>query len=192
MSRPLVDSEQRSEQALLKRITDGDEQALHALYESYEPRIYRFALKRLGNSFDAADVLNDVLLQVWRSADRFQGRSKVSTWILGIAHHKVIDRLRQRGRADFEELDPQMANEDEVSVVRALSAAQELEQLVFCMDRLKDGHRQVIHLAFVESLSYPDIAAILECPEGTVKTRMFHARKQIQACLQRHFSTDRG
>jgi len=177
------------DQDLLQRISEGDESALHALYQRYEQRIYHFALKRLGNSFDAADVLNDVLLQVWRAADRFQGRSKVSTWILGIAHHKVIDRLRQRGRTNFEEIDSQMPNENEVGVDRALSAMQELEQLSFCMDRLKDAHRQVIHLAFVESLSYPDIAVILECPEGTVKTRMFHARKQIQVCLKRHFSS---
>ncbi len=175
---------------LLKRVSGGDEQAMHSLYLRYEPSVYRFAMKRLDNSFDAADVLNDVMLQVWRSADTFQGRSKISTWILGIAHHKVIDRLRQRGKVEVQELDPQMVDENDVGVVRALSAAQELEQLAFCMERLKDGHRQVIHLAFFESLSYPDIAQILDCPEGTVKTRMFHARKQIQSCLRKHFLAD--
>ena len=81
---------------LLQRIADGDEDALGAFYRLFEGRIYRFALSRLNDVFDAADILNEVMFEVWRGAARFEGRSAVSSWVLGIAHHKTIDRLRKR------------------------------------------------------------------------------------------------
>jgi RNA polymerase sigma-70 factor (ECF subfamily) len=175
------------EPELLTRIAAGDEKALTDFYRQFEPRVYRFALSRLRNSFEAAEVLNEVMLQVWRSAARFEGRSKVSTWVLGITHHKVVDHLRKLGRVKTEEIDPAIPDEYQASAFRALAAAEDLQHLQFCMERLSDPLRQVIHLAFLESLPYTEIGEILACPEGTVKTRMFHARKQIKRCLLEHF-----
>jgi len=170
---------------LLKRIAGGEESALRSFYQAYEQRVFAFALKRLNDHFEAADVLNDVMMQVWRSAERFEGRSKVSTWVLGIANHKILDKLRQRKRVEHDELDPQLEDENEISASRVIEASEDMDNLAICMDKLSDNHRQVIHLTFFEELSYPDIAQVLDCPQGTIKTRIFHARKQLKQCLNR-------
>jgi RNA polymerase sigma-70 factor, ECF subfamily len=88
---------------LLARIAAGSEQALADFYRRYQARVYNFALQRLDNAADAAEVLNEVMLEVWRGAQAFQGRARVSTWLLGIAHHKSIDLLRKRGRREADQ-----------------------------------------------------------------------------------------
>ena len=85
------------DQQLLLEIAVGSQSAMEQLYQNFESRLYHFALNRLHDNFEAADVVNEVMLQVWRGAGRFQGRSKVSTWIFGIAHNKIVDRLRKLG-----------------------------------------------------------------------------------------------
>jgi len=170
-------------EALLARIAAGSEEALTAFYRLHEGSVYAFALRRIGDAAAAADVLNEVMLEVWRGAQRFQGRSRVRTWLLGITHHKVVDLLRKRGRHEADELPPDLADTDAVSAVDALSGAQDAVLLRRCLERLPDTHRQVVHMAFFDELSYPEIAVILACPEGTVKTRMFHARAKLKRCL---------
>jgi RNA polymerase sigma-70 factor, ECF subfamily len=162
----------------------GDQSALDAFYRAYEGRVYRFIRSKLNDSFDAADVLNEVMFEVWRNAGRFEGRSSVSTWVLGIAHHKTIDRFRRRKPGESVELDPEMAEGDTPDAVQTLSAAQDAEQVRRCVDQLSEAHRSVVHLAFFEDLPYGEIADIVGCPEGTVKTRMFHAKKALMKCLQ--------
>lgn len=174
---------------LLQRITGGDERAVEELYRAYHERIYAFAMKRLNNSADAADVLNDVMLEVWRSAFRFEGRSRPLTWILGIANYKIIDKLRKRYKVIHEEIDPQIPDPDNIPALDAIVGVEDARQLRDCLDELSDSHRMVVHLAFFEDLSYGEIARIADCPEGTVKTRMFHAKKLLKQCLVR---LDRG
>lgn len=71
-----------NDQDLLKKISQGDEKALADFYKMYEGRVYKFILSKLNDSFEAADILNETFLEVWRKAGTFEGRSKVSTWIL--------------------------------------------------------------------------------------------------------------
>ena len=85
-------------EALLRRIAAGEEAAMAEFYKTYENPLYRFILSRLNDPFEAADILNEVMLEVWRGAGRFQGRSTVKSWIFGIARHKTLDRLRSRQR----------------------------------------------------------------------------------------------
>ncbi len=182
------------ERVLLRRISAGDEQALQRFYERFSARVYRFALSRLGVEADAADVVNEVFFEVWRgSAARYQGKSAVATWLLGITHHKILDKLRRRrwceegGDAGEDALDSITA--DEASSLssmteKAVEASQDLDRVEACIERLPSPMRQVVYLAFFEDLPYGEIAAILDCPEGTVKTRIHHARRKIKACLQ--------
>jgi RNA polymerase sigma-70 factor (ECF subfamily) len=172
------------DQQLLIQIAAGSQSAMEQLYQHFESRLYHFALNRLHDSFEAADVVNEVMLQVWRGAARFQGRSKVSTWVFGIAHNKIVDRLRKLGRARLDEIDPQQPDEDAPMLADVVAAVEASGRLRECIERLSDAHRQVVHLAFFEDLPYPEIAEILACPQGTVKTRMFHARRQLKQCLQ--------
>ena len=171
--------------ALIAAIARGDEKALADFYRQYHGQVQAFALKRLGDPVAAAEVVNEVMLEVWRHADRFQGRSRAMTWVLGIAHHKVLDQLRRRGRdAGNETLDEQLADEDSSTGFSLLAALQDARAVRHCLDKLSDAHRTVVHLAFFEDLAYPEIARIVECPVGTVKTRMLHARKALRRCLR--------
>jgi len=169
---------------LLGAIAAGSQSALSDFYRRYQARVYSFALQRLGNPADAAEVLNEVMLEVWRSAGSFEGRARVTTWLLGIASHKSIDLLRKRGRHVAESLDFDIDDSRPDPGPAAVSGAQQGSQVRLCLDQLPDSQRHVVYLTFFEDLSYPEIARILEIPEGTVKTRMFHARKLLYRCLE--------
>lgn len=168
---------------LLSRIAEGSEAALSEFYRANERTVYAFAMSRLRNEFEASECLNEVMLEVWKHAGRYEGRSKVSTWLLGIANHKVLDKLRQRGRHDMVEVDEQLPDENSTSVFDALAGADDAEIVRRCLEGLSDTHRQVIHLAFFEDMAYEDIAHVAGCPAGTVKTRVFHAKQRMKDCL---------
>ncbi len=174
-------------QAWLDAIAAGDEAAMRRFYETYAGAVYAFALRRLDEPAEAADLLHDVMLEVWRKAAGYQGRSRVRTWLLGIAHHRILDRLRALGRARRRE-DPEAdaaAHPDERgNTLAAVAGAGDARQVRRCLDGLPAIHRQVMHLAFYQELSYPEIAAVLGCPSGTVKTRMMHARRAMKRCLE--------
>ena len=91
--------------ALVERVANGDKAAFRELYDLYEKRVFFFIKRRLDDPHESSDVFHEVMMDVWRQAGRFEGRSKVSTWILGIAHNKSIDVLRKRGRREWDELD---------------------------------------------------------------------------------------
>lgn len=172
-----------SDRDLLARIGRGDEAALRCFYERYQARVYRYLESRLNDPFAAADVLNEVMLEIWRHGVRFAGRSKVSTWVLGIARHKAIDHMRREGRHRGEVFDEAMPDEDSPSASDAIAGLQEAGRLKRCLARLSEVQREMVHLAFFEGLSYPEIATVAGCPEGTVKTRIFHAKQALKRCL---------
>ncbi len=128
-------------------------------------------------------MLNEVMLEVWRNASRFEGRSKVTTWLLGIANHKIIDVLRKRNRHIVEELDFDPADDDLPTALDALAGAEDAGRVRECIEQLSDAHKMVVHLAFFEDLPYSDIARIADVPEGTVKTRMYYAKRSLKRCL---------
>ena len=182
-SKVIMSSESQAELAsLLEAVAMRDQSALAELYRQVEGAIYAFALSRLANAGEAADIVHEVMLVVWRRAGSFQGRSRPLTWILGIAHHKIIDTLRRSGR--FRD-DPADENRVDGSPgpLENLAGAARRAVVRRALKALSDAHRQVVHLAFFEDLSYPEIARLLGIPEGTVKTRMFHAKKALRQRL---------
>ena len=173
-------------EALLRRIAAGEEAAMGEFYRTYENSLYRFILSRMNDPFEAADILNEVMLEVWRGAGRFQGRSAVKSWIFGIARHKTLDRLRSRQRNAAragEEPSEDIPDTEAVDPAEAIAATQHAEFVKHCLERMSAAHREVLHLTFFEDLTYGQIAEIAGCPEGTVKTRMFHAKRAMQHCL---------
>ena len=171
---------------LLQQIAAGKQDALNRFYELFEPRVYHYAMSRLNDPFDAADTLNEVMMEVWKYASRFEGRSKVSTWLLGITQHKVYDRLRKRSNSQkHDDIDDHSIHltDNALPMERVLSAAQDADLVRRCMQGLSATHREVLHLAFFEDLPYQEIASIAQCPEGTVKTRVFHAKIALKNCL---------
>lgn len=167
--------------ALLARIEARDQRALRELHGLFARRIYAFALRRIGKPDEAETIVSDTLLEVWKYPTRFRGESKFSTWLLGIARNKMLMLLRQRGPV-YEELDEAMPDED-LGSFDIFANKQLAEGLLRCMDGLSQVHRECLHLVLFEELSLEEIAGIQGCPENTVKTRLFHARKNIKECV---------
>lgn len=173
-----------SQYELIKRVADGDRAALADLYRTLEKPVYRFILSRLNDPFESSDILHDVFMEVWRSASRFEGRSKVQTWIFGIAHRKVIDRHRKAGRTSLTDAPPDIID-DADSAETCIVASQDAAQVHHCMAQLSEEHRSAISLAFWEDMSYREIASVCDTAEGTIKTRIFHAKKLLMRCLSK-------
>ena len=172
-------------QALLHQIAQGNESALAEFYRAFESRIYAFTKIRLNDSHEAADLLNDIMWEIWRGAGKFQGRSSVSTWVFGIAHHKIIDRIRSKSRHEMKPLEDSTSEESKLDLNDLLNQRQLGQHIVYCMDKLSIDQRQTVHLAFFEDLSYREIGEIIRRPEGTIKARMFHAKQALKRCLER-------
>ena len=178
--------EEALQRAWLAEIAAGDERAMRSFYECHAQALYSFALRRLDEPADAADLLHEVMLEVWQKAGRYQGRSRVRTWLLGIANHKILDRLRALGRAREREDDAVEPDDRPAATggaLAALAAAADARWVRHCLERLSAIHRQVMHLAFFQELSCGEIAEVLGCPAGTVKTRLMHARRKMKECL---------
>ena len=136
----------------------------------------------------AEEVTNDVMLEVWKNAGRFEARSKVSTWLLGIARHRALNAVRRKQIAttDIDDApavidDTQPDGEQVQEQAEAQSALR--EGLRQALGQLSPEHRDVVELTFFHGCSYAEIAEIAGCPENTVKTRMFHAKKQLRRIL---------
>jgi RNA polymerase sigma-70 factor (ECF subfamily) len=132
----------------------------------------------------ADEIASDVLFEVWKSAARFGGRSRVSTWIFGIAHHKAIDALRRRKPQEVEIESQRHAEHPGEGPERAAVRKAEHAQLHAKLAELSEDHREVIELAFFQERSVEEIAEIAHCPPATVKTRMFYARKKLREILK--------
>lgn len=172
------------DRVLVARIAAGNEEAMTELYGRHGRRIHAFALSRLGDPVAAADVVSETLVEVWRGAGRFAGRSRVTTWMLGIARHKLLDELRRRATRAHEELDDALADPDARDPGADLDGAGARTRLQQCLARLGAAHREAIHLAFFEDLSCGEIAEVAGIPVGTVKTRLFHARRWLRRCVE--------
>ena len=174
--------------SLLNRITSGDTVAMECFYKRHASAVYGFALKTVKNPVDASEVMNEVMLEVWKKSNSFGERSKVKTWLLSITHHKAVDCVRKKSRHDHDsddQIDLQSDENISCSLYELQEASENREHIKTCLGQLANGHRQVVYLTFYEGCSYPDIAATLSIPEGTVKTRMLNAKKQLLACLKR-------
>lgn len=169
-----------SDQDLLRAIGRGREQAMEDFYKRHGNAVYQFALKILNNQADAAEVLNEVMMQVWNKSDSFAGRAKVTTWLLSITHNKSVDLVRKKVRHDGNEsIDVEPVDHQQVDLSVAAANAADAHQLRQCIAQLPLIHRQVLHLAFFEGLSCSEIGRVLEVPTGTVKTRMMHGKNRL-------------
>lgn len=175
---------QQTDEQLLGAMAGGEMAAMTVFYHRHEMRVYRYLLSKLNDSFAAADILNEVMLEVWRSAGRFGGRSKVTTWVLGIANNKVLTYWRKQGRREFTDVDENLTDDTPAAdLEQALAAVQDGEVLHASMQALSPPHREILHLVFFEELDYAEIASILQVPEGTVKSRVYHAKNLLKKQL---------
>jgi RNA polymerase sigma-70 factor (ECF subfamily) len=164
---------------LIVRIAGGDRLAMQTLFARHRTAVYRWLLRFVGNEATAEDLLSDVFLDVWRQADRFQARSSVSTWLLAIARFKALSARRVRKDAELDETieatvaDP--SDNPEIMLQKKNRDALVREAL----NSLSPDHKEIIDLVYYHEKSVDECAQILGVPSGTVKTRMFYARKKM-------------
>lgn len=164
-----------TDRALLQRMAAGDRAALATLYRSYHGRLCRF-LSRLTRRTDIVEeVINDCFWIAWQHAGDFRGDSRVSTWLMGIAYRCGLKALRQQGGEPVEDaMLPERDHGTDPNEDRELR-----DLLSKGLDHLTADQRVVIELVYGVGHSLSEVAVIMQCPVGTVKARLFHARVKL-------------
>lgn len=168
---------------LLKQIARGDEQAFEVLYRRHSTPLYNYLFRLTHHTTVAEDLLQEVFVVAWEKARSFRGDAQVKTWLFRIAHHQAISWLRRKREvltandALFDQPIPPQAESQVMETWRA-------EQLGTALDKLSPDHRAVLELAYFYEMPYAEIAKIMDCPVGTVKSRLSHARRFLSFHLQ--------
>src|SRR6266550_8087490 len=173
-----------SDEVLIGRIASGDRLAMQVLFARHHVRVYRFVLRLVGNPTVAEDLISEVFLDVWRQADRFEGRSAVSTWMLAIARFKALSALRRRLDGELDEETASAIEDPTDDPATALEKKDKSAMIRKCLLGLSAEHREIIDLVYYHEKSVGEVAEIVGIPENTVKTRMFYARKRLAELLK--------
>ena len=182
VKKPVRGNPRGTDRRLLGQIAEQDRQAFETFYYLYYTRLSRF-LRRFKNDDTWIDeVVNDVMFVIWQKAGAFQGRSRASTWVFGIAYRRAMKALQGKGNL-HDELDESNAptyTEDPAASIdreRMRGLVQE------AVKQLGAKHMAVVQLTYFDGFSCAEVAEIVGCPTNTVKTRMFHARKRLKQIL---------
>jgi RNA polymerase sigma-70 factor (ECF subfamily) len=183
------DAGPQSDRALLALVVERDQAAHRVLFDRYYKRVLAFVRRRVGDDGLAEEITTDVFFEVWRNASAYRGESPVTTWVFGIANLKALSARRyfaQPRRASVRVEDDESLNRhpDPTDQGASIRARQELSRLVRAIERLPEGHRDVLRLAFLEGCSYPEIAERLDISEANVKTRVNRARSRLRNLTQ--------
>jgi RNA polymerase sigma-70 factor (ECF subfamily) len=184
VSRPLSANQATSDEVLIGRIAKGDRLAMQVLFARHHVRVYRFVLRLVGNPTVAEDLISEVFLDVWRQADRFEGRSAVSTWMLAIARFKALSALRKKPDEELDEDTAETIEDTADTPEVALEKKDKSTVLRQCLEQLSPEHKEIIDLVYYHEKSVEEVAEIVGIPENTVKTRMFYARKKLAELLK--------
>lgn len=191
-------SEQKVDQALVERVQKGDKNAFNLLVTKYQQRVANLVSRYIKNHSDVSDVVQEAFIKAYRALPNFRGDSAFYTWLFRIAvncakNHLVAgNRKPSSSDLDVEEVE----NYDSGEALRvnaspeSLLLTEEIKTVIFnTIEKLPDDLRMAINLRELDGLSYEEIAEIMECPVGTVRSRIFRARdaidKQIKPLLQR-------
>ncbi|HXE30386.1 MAG TPA: sigma-70 family RNA polymerase sigma factor [Terriglobales bacterium] len=193
LSAPPVPEDERE---LVSKAQAGDRAAFEILVQRYERRIYRLALRMMGNQPDAEDVLQETFIKVYSKLHQFQQQSRLYTWIVRIAVNQALMKLRQR-RGNTVSLDEEVASEEghlprEVAdwhpdPEQQYQSAELADILQRSLEALPLPYKLVFQLRDVEELSTEETAEALGLTESAVKSRLLRARLQLRARLGRHF-----
>ena len=178
---------------LVRRTRAGDRDAFRELVERYQRKIAALALGMLRSREDALDIVQETFTKAYESLDRFKGDSGFYTWVYRIAYNLCVDHQRRTSKQPSVPLEGEGAGEslpiladgprpdEPFDRVRDAEVARRLHDAI---RELTPDHRAVILLRELEGLSYEEISQVLECPKGTVMSRLHYARRQLQARLR--------
>ncbi|MCP4201961.1 MAG: sigma-70 family RNA polymerase sigma factor [bacterium] len=176
------------EEELVERIADGDSESLSELYDRFSGMLLGLATKILGNPSDAEEVLQEVFVQVWKQASRYQrSRSSVSTWLVLIARSRSIDRLRSRNVKLRTAREAQRENPRIHASPEGLGNVlmeERHNRLARALAELPEEQREVLEMAYYRGMTQREVSEVTGTPLGTVKTRTLLAMKKLRIALK--------
>lgn len=199
----ITPEERERDRALVRAVQGGDSVAFRELYDRYHRRAYAVAFGVLRNRQDAMDAVQEAFVKVHKHIQGFQGTSSFYTWLYRIVMNLSIDQVRRRKGTSLDYDDGIGRSDDEVAGDGALLPTvsdanprktvlrrELVDAMQKALETLPEHHRAVILLRELEGLSYEEMARVLEVPKGTIMSRLFHARKKMQAELTPYLAGD--
>jgi RNA polymerase sigma-70 factor (ECF subfamily) len=185
---------ERTEALLIADLCEGDETALAPLIEKYKRMVYRLAMQITKNHADAEDVMQETFLKVYRSIRTFRKDAAFETWVYRIAVNEALNFVKRRERRQERTIEATAETEFEADLRYRTTRASdphvhaekaELRRYVTeAVNSLSLKHRMVVILHEFEGLTHAEIASILNCSEGTVRSRLYYARKKLRTLLK--------
>lgn len=186
--------EQAADKALVAAVLQGDAGGYRVLVERYQGRVYSILYGMVRNREDATDLTQEAFVKAYQNLSRFRTESSFYTWLYRIAMNVAIDHLRRQKKRAHEAFEDGVATEETGGVVsdgshrdgpgRTLERKQLHARLLAALEQLPEDQRQAVVLREVDGLSYKEIAEVMGIPEGTVMSRLYYARRKLQATLQ--------
>jgi RNA polymerase sigma-70 factor, ECF subfamily len=192
-----TDATEFADKELVQAAKAGDRDAFRGLFERYNRRVFAVALGVLRNPTDAQDVVQDGFVKAYRYLDKFEGNSSFYTWLYRIIMNLAIDHIRKHRRGRPVEANDEHLREGNTAVVnddllplhlgtnpsRMLFDKQVRARLEQALSSLSENHRAVLVMRELDGLSYEDMATMMSCSKGTIMSRLFHARRNMQKQL---------
>jgi len=189
------DTKQREERVLIEKALEGSNSAFSVLYNRYYNQVYAYCSRLLRGKHDVEDAVQQVFLEAWRSMGRFEGRSLFSTWLTKIAIHTCLSFHRKSGRVILNTGEP-LRSYEQVGNMLWGEGKPTPEQQVFnnerkaivgkLLARMTNKKKVVFMMSDMQGMTAPEISSILKIPDATVRTRLFHARKEFAGWVNKN------
>ncbi len=192
------------ENILINKAKQGNITAFEKLITSYEKVVYNISYRMFNNEEDAKDISQEVFIKFYKNLDKFDGTSKVSTWLYRITVNTCIDEMRKRKGKETSSIDEVISMDegdlkkqyqnDSKTPEEKLISKEDIDDLKKAIDSLSQNHKTLIVLRDIQGLSYSEIAEITDCSLGTVKSRLARARVQLKNIIlkQKELSKDKN
>jgi RNA polymerase sigma-70 factor (ECF subfamily) len=188
-----VDLHHEEDEALVRRTQNGENAAFDVLVERYKERLYATVYHMTSNHEDANDLVQDTFIKAYKSLRGFRGQSSFYTWVYRIAVNRTINfikRRKNRSQYSLDDLDSSIQTDPDlvelmshVTPRREVALTELQEKLNEALQQLSEPHRAVVVMHDIQGMTHADIARVMKCSEGTVRSRLFYARQQLQGLL---------
>lgn len=193
MKRLQTDYTGYSDEELMRAVGRGDVPAFDVLYHRYSKRLLYYFYKMLGQDEEKAqDFLHDLLLKIVERPELFSPEKRFSTWVFSVAHNMCKNEYRRLSIRQTEDIEPDDLAFDVDSIPESIDRKQFADMLALELEGLSEEHRTVFLLRYRESFSMREISDVLQCPEGTVKSRLFYAVRRLATRLKKFNPNETG
>lgn len=175
-----MENERQQEEKLLAKVAQKDVNAFEALYRLLSQPVFNYLFRLLNNRQSAEDILVEVFTVVWNKAVNFKGKSRVKTWIFGIARNLAFNEMRKKKPLNYDFIDDTLKDEDSRKQVTRFEDRDQVQKAIL---KLSEKHREILDLVFFQEFKYALIAELLDIPVNTVKTRVYHAKTALKQQL---------